>query len=40
MVLLMNYFNWKYDLEFWKTLHMPDVYKLNFDKIVSFLLKE
>ena len=32
MVLLMNYFNWKYDLEFWKTLHMPDVYKLNFDK--------
>ncbi len=40
MVLLMNYFNSKYDLEFWKTLHMPDVYKLNFDKIVSFLLKE
>ncbi|WP_259384114.1 histidine phosphatase family protein [Bacillus thuringiensis] len=32
MVLLMNYFNSKYDLEFWKTLHMPDVYKLNFDK--------
>lgn len=32
MVLLMNYFNSKYDFEFWKTLHMPDVYKLNFDK--------
>ncbi|AVP44112.1 histidine phosphatase family protein [Bacillus thuringiensis] len=32
MVLLMNYFNSKYDLEFWKTLHMPDVYQLNFDK--------
>ena len=35
----MNYFNSKYDFEFWKTLHMPDVYKLNFDKIVSFLRK-
>ncbi|MDA1756294.1 histidine phosphatase family protein [Bacillus cereus] len=31
MVLLMNYFDSKYDFQFWKTLHMPDVYKLTFD---------
>lgn len=31
MVLLMNYFDSKYDFQFWKTLHMPDVYKLVFD---------
>ncbi|HDR4437904.1 histidine phosphatase family protein [Bacillus thuringiensis serovar brasilensis] len=31
MVLLMNYFASKYDFQFWKTLHMPDVYKLTFD---------
>ncbi|QWU44559.1 histidine phosphatase family protein [Bacillus sp. NP247] len=31
MVLLMNYFDSKYDFQFWKTLHMPDVYKLIFD---------
>ncbi|WP_433773249.1 histidine phosphatase family protein [Bacillus wiedmannii] len=31
MVLLMNYLNSKYDFQFWKTLHMPDVYKLTFD---------
>lgn len=31
MVLLMKYFDSKYDLQFWKTLHMPDVYKLTFD---------
>ncbi|PGM94651.1 histidine phosphatase family protein [Bacillus cereus] len=31
MVLLMNYFDAKYDFQFWKTLHMPDVYKLTFD---------
>ncbi|MGE7884548.1 histidine phosphatase family protein [Bacillus sp. NPDC094077] len=31
MVLLMNYFDRKYDFQFWKTLHMPDVYKLTFD---------
>ncbi|WP_151035378.1 histidine phosphatase family protein [Bacillus wiedmannii] len=30
MVLLMNYFDSKYDFQFWKTLHMPDVYKLTF----------
>ncbi|MFB5250459.1 histidine phosphatase family protein [Bacillus mycoides] len=31
MVLIMNYFDSKYDFQFWKTLHMPDVYKLTFD---------
>ncbi|PKJ55949.1 histidine phosphatase family protein [Bacillus sp. SN10] len=31
MVLLMNYFDSKYDFQFWKTIHMPDVYKLTFD---------
>ncbi|PIE96036.1 histidine phosphatase family protein [Bacillus fungorum] len=31
MVLLMNYFDSKYDFQFWKTPHMPDVYKLTFD---------
>ncbi|WP_430476759.1 histidine phosphatase family protein [Bacillus cereus] len=30
MVLLMNYFDSKYDFQFWKTLHMPDVFKLTF----------
>ncbi|KAB2386842.1 histidine phosphatase family protein [Bacillus toyonensis] len=31
MVLLMNYFDSKYDFQFWKTIKMPDVYKLTFD---------
>jgi len=30
MVLIMNYFDSKYDYEFWKNLAMPDVYKLSF----------
>ncbi|MGM2819096.1 histidine phosphatase family protein [Bacillus cereus group sp. Bce001] len=30
MVLLMNYFDSKYDFQFWKTLRMPDIFKLNF----------
>lgn len=30
MVLIMNYFNEKYDVSFWKELEMPDVYKLTF----------
>ncbi|MDQ4484532.1 histidine phosphatase family protein [Bacillus cereus] len=30
MVLLMNYFDSKYDFRFWKTLRMPDIFKLNF----------
>lgn len=31
MILLMNYFDSKYDFQFWKILHMPDVYKVTFD---------
>ncbi len=31
MVLIMNYFDRKYDFSFWKGLDMPDVYKLTFD---------
>jgi len=30
MVLLMNYFDSKYDFQFWKTICMPDIFKLNF----------
>lgn len=31
MVLIMNYFNTKYDFDFWKNLQMPDIYKLSFE---------
>ena len=31
MVLIMNYFDKKYDFGFWKRLDMPDIYKLTFD---------
>lgn len=30
MVLIMNYFDKRYDFEFWKRLEMPDIYKLTF----------
>ncbi|MGF9850763.1 histidine phosphatase family protein [Bacillus paramobilis] len=30
MVLLMHYFDSKYDFQFWKTIRMPDIFKLNF----------
>jgi len=30
MVLIMNYFDSRYNYEFWKNLAMPDVYKLSF----------
>lgn len=30
MVLIMNYFDNKYDFDFWKELKMPDIYKLSF----------
>lgn len=32
MVLIMNFFEKKYNFEFWKELSMPDIYKLEFDK--------
>lgn len=31
MVLMMNYFDKKYDFKFWKKLDMPDIYKLTFE---------
>lgn len=31
MVLMMNYFDSKYNFEFWKELNMPDIYCLNFE---------
>lgn len=31
MVLIMNYFDQRYDFNFWKELEMPDIYKLSFN---------
>ncbi|MFF3022364.1 histidine phosphatase family protein [Gottfriedia sp. NPDC057948] len=31
MVLIMNYFDQKYDFNFWNELAMPDIYKLTFE---------
>lgn len=31
MVLMMNYFDKKFDFTFWKQLDMPDIFKLSFD---------
>ncbi|MEH7236839.1 histidine phosphatase family protein [Bacillus sp. JJ1562] len=31
MVLIMNYFDKRYDFSFWSKLHMPDIYKLTFE---------
>ncbi|PFH83639.1 histidine phosphatase family protein [Bacillus sp. AFS088145] len=31
MVLIMNYFDQKYDFNFWDELAMPDIYKLSFE---------
>jgi 2,3-bisphosphoglycerate-dependent phosphoglycerate mutase len=30
MVLIMNYFDKRFDFNFWKELNMPDIYKLTF----------
>jgi 2,3-bisphosphoglycerate-dependent phosphoglycerate mutase len=27
----MNYFDARYDFDFWKNLQMPDIYKLSFE---------
>jgi len=34
MVLILNYFDSKYNFDYWKKLDMPDIYKLSFDKDV------
>ena len=31
MVLIMNYFDKKYNYDFWNSLNMPDIYKLSFE---------
>lgn len=31
MVLIMNYFNKMFGFDFWKSLDMPDIYKLSFE---------
>ncbi|MBW8352045.1 histidine phosphatase family protein [Bacillus sp. IITD106] len=31
MVLIMNYFDSKFDFSFWQNLDMPDIYKLTFE---------
>ncbi|CAK8583731.1 histidine phosphatase family protein [Priestia aryabhattai] len=31
IVLIMNYFDARYDFDFWKNLQMPDIYKLSFE---------
>lgn len=37
MVLIMNYFDKRFDFSFWKSLTMPDIYKLEFEgsKLIS-----
>ncbi|MFB4168948.1 histidine phosphatase family protein [Virgibacillus sp. JSM 102003] len=32
MTIIMNYFDKQYNFHFWKTLSMPDIYKLTFDE--------
>lgn len=31
MTIIMNYFDSRYDFEFWKSTTMPDIYKMSFD---------
>lgn len=31
MVLIMSYYDKKYNYDFWKILSMPDIYKLTFE---------
>lgn len=31
--VIMNYYDKKYDLDFWRTIQMPDIYKLEFDDL-------
>ncbi len=37
MVLIMNYFDSQYDVDFWRSLAMPDIYRMTF---VGLRLKE
>jgi len=33
MTLMMNYFDQRYDFEFWRSTTMPDIYRLEFEEI-------
>lgn len=37
MVLIMNFFDSKFDFSFWRQLDMPDIYKLCFDNNLSLI---
>lgn len=40
MVLIMNYFDNKYNYSFWKQLDMPDIYRLQFNDKELFEVKQ
>jgi 2,3-bisphosphoglycerate-dependent phosphoglycerate mutase len=39
MVLIMNYYDKKYNYNFWNSLNMPDIYKLSFEDVVLIGVK-
>jgi 2,3-bisphosphoglycerate-dependent phosphoglycerate mutase len=39
MVLIMNYYDKKYNYDFWNNLNMPDIYKLSFEDVVLIGVK-
>lgn len=39
MVLIMNYYDKKYNYDFWERLNMPDIYKLSFENEVLIDVK-
>ncbi len=39
MVLIMNYYDKKYDYTFWSNLNMPDIYKLSFIDEILFEIR-
>lgn len=39
MVLIMNYYDKKYNYSFWEKLNMPDIYKLSFENEVLIDVK-
>jgi 2,3-bisphosphoglycerate-dependent phosphoglycerate mutase len=39
MVLIMNYYDKKYNYHFWERLNMPDIYKLSFENEVLIDVK-
>lgn len=39
MVLIMNYYDKKYNYDFWKSLSMPDIYRLSFEDGILVTVK-